>query len=172
MSGRSKDIHQLISERKAAKENDLKHTTPPCSYTSPNGEAKEILSPNTSFVPVVAQVVSTAADSSVTNSFVPIMPRVSSLQTRLTTGSVLAKVSHITSIKLRNFENQRFYFQKPSSGESENESAKTLTSGYISRSKNIENTQDSVVGTVPVVIMPVSPVSVVSSVQVSYYISV
>lgn len=66
------------------------------------------------------------------------------------------------------FGSSRFYFQKPSSGESENESAKTLTSGYISRSKNIENTQDSVVGTVPVVIMPVSPVSVVSSVQVSY----
>ncbi|CAG9759386.1 unnamed protein product [Ceutorhynchus assimilis] len=133
--GRSKDIHQLIAERKAAKENDLKHRTTSRSYTSPNGEAKEILSQNTSYVPVAAKVASTNTNLVVTNSFVPILAKMSSGQTRFSTVSILTKKVGGT--------------QK-----------------YMLRTKTVENTEVGAVRTVPVVIMPVTPVSsVVGSVQ-------
>lgn len=143
--GRSKDIHQLIAERKAAKEEDLKHTTPPCSYTSPNGEAKDILSQNTIFVPDVGKTVNTNIESStVSSSFVPIMPRVSN-PPRQSSTSILRKMINVS--------------------ETETDSPNTLTNGYLSHAKNIKNSQEDVVGTVPVLVMLMSPVPVVNSVQ-------
>ncbi|KAH1029621.1 uncharacterized serine-rich protein C215.13 isoform X2 [Dendroctonus ponderosae] len=143
VSGRSKDIHQMSPEKKAAKENDMKHTTPTCSYSSPNGEAKDILAANITYVPIAGQLVSTNASD--TNSFVHLVPKFSNHQSRHSTTSVLSK--------------------KLSSGKEEKESAKGVTNGYIAHTKNLENTQDNPVGTDPVLIMPASPVSVVSSVQ-------
>ncbi|XP_066157907.1 uncharacterized protein [Euwallacea fornicatus] len=146
VAGRSKDIHQLIAERKAAKENDLKHTTVPCT-TPPNSEAKSTSS-NTTYVAVVSQVASTtsAENNTGANSFVHILPRISTHHTELSTAtSVLAK--------------------KPPSTEVKHETSKVFANGCITRAKSLENTQGNAIGTVPVVIMPVSPVSVVSSVQ-------
>ncbi|KAL1493180.1 hypothetical protein ABEB36_011286 [Hypothenemus hampei] len=146
VSGRSKDIRQLITEKKASKENDTKQAS--CSYTSPNGEAKETPNANTTYVPVAGKIVSTSISTPGVNSFVHIVPKVSSThQTRLQTTSILAKANL--------------------SKESETVSTRALTNGYLTRAKNIENTQENIIGTVPVVIMPVmiSPISVVSSVQ-------
>ncbi|XP_076261103.1 uncharacterized protein LOC143196985 isoform X2 [Rhynchophorus ferrugineus] len=142
VSGRSKDIHQLIAERKAAKEKDLKPSALTCSYTPPNGEAKDTL--NTIYVPVVAKIANTNIESA-PNSYVPIMPRVSGNQQSRELAS---------------------YILTSTNGDTENEknSSVALTNGYISHSKNMENSPDNV-GTVPVIIMPMSPVSVVSSVQ-------
>lgn len=175
--GRSKDIHQLIAERKAAKENDLKQV--PGSYTSPNGEAKDAKNLNTTYVPAAAPVASTSIESkpSTSSSFVPIMPRAAAHQTRqATTTSVLgAKVCY--SLTFSNF----FYvlivgvFQKLCTGIESNESASTLTNGHPTRAKNLneENTQEDVAGTVPLVFLPVSVsnVAVLNAVQVRLFLS-
>lgn len=60
--------------------------------------------------------------------------------------------------------------QKLSAGKDEKESAKVVTNGHIAQTKNLENTQDIPVGTDPVLIIPASPVSVVSSVQVRFQV--
>uniref|UniRef100_A0AAR5PHF0 SCA7 domain-containing protein n=1 Tax=Dendroctonus ponderosae TaxID=77166 RepID=A0AAR5PHF0_DENPD len=93
VSGRSKDIHQMSPEKKAAKENDMKHTTPTCSYSSPNGEAKDILAANITYVPIAGQLVSTNASD--TNSFVHLVPKFSNHQSRHSTTSVLSKLLEI-----------------------------------------------------------------------------
>lgn len=49
--------------------------------------------------------------------------------------------------------------------DAESKSTKSLDGGYITNIHN--NSQDSAIGTVPVVYMPMSPISVVSPVQVS-----
>ncbi|XP_018565773.1 protein let-653 isoform X2 [Anoplophora glabripennis] len=138
--GRSKDIHQLIAERKAAKEKELKHG----SYMSPNGsEEKDMFCQNTSYVPIVATIVSTI-DSAPTTTYVPIMPKTSTSSTsRSTATSILTAKLNMTDM--------------------ENKSTKTLDGGYITSIHN--NSQDSAIGTVPVVYMPMSPISVVSPVQ-------
>ncbi|XP_060537301.1 ataxin-7-like protein 1 [Cylas formicarius] len=144
--GRSKDIHQLIAERKAAKEKDLKATSSSCSYTSPNGEEKEMFCQNTSYVPIVAKIVTTVeSPSTVTTSFVPIMPKVSSNPRQITTSTISSKKLNVIV--------------------SETESSRKLTNGYISEPNNFETASQDGVGTVPIVYMPMSPISVVSPVQ-------
>ncbi|KAG5880796.1 hypothetical protein JTB14_030814 [Gonioctena quinquepunctata] len=142
--GRSKDIHQLIAERKTVKEKESKHGSN-CSYTSPNGqtEEKESFSQNTTYVPFVAAVVSTT-ESSDKAPYVPIMPKSSdsSTHSRKTTTSVLTA-------------------KQPTLTDSENAPSKTKDNNYI---MNIHS-QESAIGTVPVVYMPMSPISVVSPVQ-------
>jgi len=170
--GRSKDIHQLIAERKAAKENDLKQV--PGSYTSPNGEAKDTKNLNTTYVPAAAPVASTSIESkpSTSSSFVPIMPRAAAHQTRqATTTSVLgAKVCIISLSETFFYVLFVGVFQKLCTGIGGNESASTLSNGHPTRAKNLseENTQESAAGTVPLVLLPVnvSNVSVLNAVQV------
>ncbi|KAJ8939968.1 hypothetical protein NQ318_006149 [Aromia moschata] len=143
--GRSKDIHQLIAERKAAKEKELKHSGSCSSYMSPNGEEKDTFCQNTSYVPIVATIVSTIDSAAPTTTYVPIMPKTNSPSaTRQTSTSVLAaKQLNVT--------------------EMESKSAKTLEGGYVTNIHS--NSQEGAIGTVPVVYMPMSPISVVSPVQ-------
>ncbi|XP_030748301.1 uncharacterized serine-rich protein C215.13-like [Sitophilus oryzae] len=127
---RSKDIHQLIAERKAAKEKDSKHSA--ASYTAPNEEAKESLNQHTSYVPVVAKIATTNAtieQQSVSNSYVPIMPRAVNHTRQLATSLITSAMSM----------------------ENEKKSPIALTNGYVSHTQNSENMQDNV-GTVPVLV--------------------
>ncbi|KAJ8923616.1 hypothetical protein NQ315_010195 [Exocentrus adspersus] len=138
--GRSKDIHQLIAERKAAKEKELKHGSSSSSYMSPNGEEKDMFCQNTSYVPIVATIVSTINSSS-TTTYVPIMPKTSTSPTiRPNTSMLTAKQLNMT--------------------DAESKSTKALDGGYLTSVHN--NSQDGTIGSVPLVYMPLSPISMVS----------
>ncbi|CAG9816466.1 unnamed protein product [Phaedon cochleariae] len=136
--GRSKDIHQLIAERKTAKEKELKHGSN-CSYMSPNGQGdeKDSFSQTTTYATDVAASASEPSENA-------ILPKNddSSTLTKQTTTSLLTAKQPITT-------------------DPENISSKTMDNSYI---MNIHS-QESAIGTVPVVYIPMSPISVVSPVQ-------
>ncbi|XP_057668313.1 ataxin-7-like protein 1 isoform X2 [Diorhabda carinulata] len=136
VAGRSKDIHQLIAERKTVKEKDLKHGSN-CSYTSPNGqsEEKDSFSQNTTYVPALAAIAngSEPPDTSILKSA---LPKISEAMTptapRQTTSLVAVKQ------------------------DTENGNEKTKNNNYI---MNKMHSQECDIGTVPVVYMPLSLIS-------------
>ncbi|KAJ8986282.1 hypothetical protein NQ317_009992 [Molorchus minor] len=144
VSGRSKDIHQLIAERKVTKEKEFTLDDTSSSYMSPKGEEQDALCQSTSYVPIVATIVGTIDSTSSTTTYIPIMPKTDS-----PTAARQTSTSVITTKQLN-------------STDMENKSS-TLDSGYVT---NVHNTsQEGAIGTVPVVYMPMSPISVVSPVQ-------
>ncbi|XP_072402882.1 uncharacterized protein [Diabrotica undecimpunctata] len=139
VTGRSKDIHQLIAERKTLKEKELKPTSN-CSYMSPNGQAGEkgSFSPNTTFVPAVAAIANVSEPPD-TSTLIPAIPNINEATipapARQTTSNVA--VQPVT--------------------ETENPSVKIVNNNYILNMHSPE----SDIGTVPVVYMPMNLISFV-----------
>ncbi|CAH1103533.1 unnamed protein product [Psylliodes chrysocephalus] len=141
VTGRSKDIHQLIAERRTVKKKEPKHGSN-CSYTSPNGQTEEdSFSQNTTFAPVVG-ALSNASEPPETNlNQTPVLSKIvepkPTISLRQTTSDVAAKLPILTDI--------------------ENGNTKTMNNNYI---KNV-HLKESDIGTVPVVYMPMSLISFV-----------